>query len=100
VIIFQWFSAGFFSTGDSINPGNYGLKDQVAALIWIEKNIRAFGGDPKTVAIMGQSSGAGSVHLHTLSSLSKGKSRTSNAGPSKSLLTLDRSRSVSPRDRT
>ena len=49
------------------------MKDQVAALIWIEKNIRAFGGDPEAVTIMGQSSGAASVHLHTFSSLSKGE---------------------------
>ncbi len=56
-------------------PGNYGLKDQVAALKWVQRNIQNFGGDPTTVTIMGQSSGAASVQLHTVSPLSKGMSR-------------------------
>lgn len=63
---------GFFSTGESSYPGNYGLKDQTAALQWIQKNIPAFGGDPSSVTLMGHSSGSASVHGHMLSPLSKG----------------------------
>jgi hypothetical protein len=33
---------GFMSTGDEASPGNYGLKDQVEALRWVQRNIGNF----------------------------------------------------------
>jgi len=63
---------GFLSTEDAWMPGNYGMLDQVAALKWVEGNIKAFGGDPGQVTIFGESAGASSVSLHILSPLSKG----------------------------
>ncbi|KAF5306942.1 hypothetical protein FQA39_LY00172 [Lamprigera yunnana] len=65
-------SFGFMSTGDKVAPGNNGLKDQVAALRWVKKNIAAFGGDPDLVTIMGYSAGGASVSLHLVSPMSKG----------------------------
>lgn len=54
------------------HTGNYGLYDQLAAIRWIYENIRAFGGDPDNITIMGQSAGAMSVQQLCLSPLTKG----------------------------
>ncbi|XP_063830897.1 esterase FE4-like [Ostrinia nubilalis] len=63
---------GFLNLGIKEAPGNAGMKDQVAALRWVQKNIRAFGGDPDNVTIFGESAGGASVSYHVLSPMSKG----------------------------
>jgi len=63
---------GFLSTEDEVSPGNYGLKDQVAALKWVGKNIGAFGGDKGMITIAGESAGGASVHYHMISPLARG----------------------------
>uniref|UniRef100_A0A087YK58 Carboxylic ester hydrolase n=2 Tax=Poecilia formosa TaxID=48698 RepID=A0A087YK58_POEFO len=52
--------------------GNYGFLDQIAALKWVQRNIRGFGGDPGRVTIFGQSSGGTSVWTLMMSPLAKG----------------------------
>ena len=40
------------------------IQDQRAAMVWTQKNIASFGGDPGKVYIVGQSAGANSVSQH------------------------------------
>ncbi|KAM8872771.1 bile salt-activated lipase-like [Synchiropus picturatus] len=63
---------GFLSTGDTRLPGNYGLWDQHAAISWVHRNIRSFGGDPDNITLFGESAGGASVSFQTLSPHNKG----------------------------
>ncbi|KAI0265663.1 alpha beta-hydrolase [Gloeopeniophorella convolvens] len=59
---------GFISSKEvqEAGVGNLGLQDQRQALRWVQKYIRAFGGDPSKVTIWGESAGAISVSLQML----------------------------------
>lgn len=60
------------ANSSSGTSGNYGLVDQQAVLHWVNENIAAFGGDPDSITIGGQSAGAASVLHHINSPLAEG----------------------------
>ncbi|KAJ2944718.1 hypothetical protein O0L34_g4076 [Tuta absoluta] len=63
---------GFLCLGIPEAPGNAGLKDQIAALYWVQQNIASFGGNPGDVTVYGMGAGAISVQLLLLSGLATG----------------------------
>jgi para-nitrobenzyl esterase len=52
--------------------GNYALMDQIVGLQWVQRNITAFGGDPKNITIFGESAGAYSVDALMISPEARG----------------------------
>lgn len=63
----------YFEGGEDYpDAPNLGILDQIEALRWIQRNIRAFGGNPKNVTIFGESAGGGSASLLPIIPCAKG----------------------------
>ncbi len=65
VVVSVTYRLGLFGyLGGHGRPANLGLLDQLEALRWVQRNIAAFGGDPRQVTVFGESAGADAVaHL-------------------------------------
>jgi len=67
---------GFFAHPALTRTGgpaaNYGLMDMIAALQWVQCNIRTFGGDPSQVTLFGESAGGIAVNQLMLAPKARG----------------------------
>ncbi|KAL0109258.1 hypothetical protein PUN28_014385 [Cardiocondyla obscurior] len=52
---------------------NFGLLDQIAALLWLKENIAEFGGDPNSVTLVGHGTGAIFANLLLISPVANKK---------------------------
>ncbi len=60
-------------TGDAAgDSGNFAILDLIAALKWVQANIKNFGGDPGNVTIAGESAGGQNVYCLLSSPMAKG----------------------------
>ena len=50
-----------FLVHPTLNIDNLSIMDQIESLRWVQKNIRAFGGDPENVTVFGQSAGGNAI---------------------------------------
>ncbi|KAL4715845.1 hypothetical protein ACJJTC_014577 [Scirpophaga incertulas] len=85
---------GFLCLDHKDAPGNMGLRDQVLALKWVQKNIKIFNGDPENVTVFGFSAGGASIEYLILSPMAKGLFHKCIAQSGSSLLPWAHSRKI------
>lgn len=77
-------------------PANLAIRDQLAALAWVQDNIAAFGGDPGNVTIFGES--AGGMSVSTLVAVAAGSGlfhkAIAQSGAGHSVISVDDARLV------
>ncbi len=70
--VLSGFAHPLLSKESGHGSGDYGMLDQIAALNWVQKNIKAFGGNPGNVTIFGESAGGLAVSALVVSPLTAG----------------------------
>ncbi|NQX36477.1 carboxylesterase/lipase family protein [Herbiconiux sp. VKM Ac-2851] len=73
---------------------NVALRDQLAALAWVQRNVAAFGGDPGNVTLFGESAGAGCVTTLLTSPAAEGLFHRAIAESSPATSVYDRERAA------
>lgn len=67
-----WLSLPELTAERAEKSGNQGLRDQIAALAWLQRNVAQFGGDNQHVLVFGESAGAVDVCALATSPAAKG----------------------------
>lgn len=72
----ETFVVGFLRPGiRDDTASNFGLLDQIAALLWLRENIAEFGGDPNSVTLVGHGTGAIFANLLLISPVTNRKGK-------------------------
>lgn len=70
--IMAWPDFSKIPGGESYTDVNLGIRDQICALEWVQRNIGGFGGDKDNVTIFGESAGGFTTTALTISPAAKG----------------------------